>query len=688
MSKKLLVIKPPFQAFPIGIAYVLSCLERNNIQFDFIDTSLNYLDLRKNLRHDDYLAVATGGLIGQLDFFHDVVRQARTTRPELPIILGGNIVKDIKADFLFDKIGVDYGIVGEAETSLPYLVDAISKGSDDYKDIPGLVFKNKLDGKVTKNAPRRLELTSANILPSWHHFDIDYYSKEYYLPYWGIQSAMPVLTGRGCVGRCSFCSPTIGSFQPRPIEHVIEEIEFLNSTYDFEWIVFFNEMFYPSKEGILNFCRAYQKVKLKKPWVCGMRVDANPGVETFIAMKEAGCLSASAGIESGSDKVLKLMRKRTTAEQVKKFFRDAREAELPCNGTFMVANEGETEEDLRQTIDMVISEEMNTGESLTLLYPGTLIYRNALERGLIEDEWEYLRQLRFTTGVWETEWADRKYINISEIPNECFWDVIVSELRRYHTFLLHRFQAKDMEYKTVAGIEHLEISGLCSECDHRVVVYSQHKLLGIEDYCPKCFNKVVFNLYKLKDFAVHFEWLCIELRRADRLVILGTNYNAFNILRIDYFGLNYDRIIGFLEIKQQQATSSTFIHMPRLQIEDLSNARPDTILIVDDPGRDAELQLRLFYSRERLQPPRIMHLIPDTKRLGSKITRLVDRLDNEQGAAIAYKAILVFMIPVLRFRMIILDSVNLLGRLRRMGPRKAAKKLIRKVTYLRSRRFL
>ncbi|MCX5726988.1 MAG: hypothetical protein NT030_07465, partial [Candidatus Saganbacteria bacterium] len=95
MMKKILVIKPQFKAFPVGLAYVLACLETNNIPFDFVDTDLEP-DYSKKLKNNDYLAVATGGLIGQFTFFCDVVNEVRKIRPDLPVILGGNVTKDIR----------------------------------------------------------------------------------------------------------------------------------------------------------------------------------------------------------------------------------------------------------------------------------------------------------------------------------------------------------------------------------------------------------------------------------------------------------------------------------------------------------------------------------------------------------------------------------------------------------------
>jgi len=454
----------------------------------------------------------------------DFIKDRKCDRRFPYIVLGGHhLYHDPNLVF---KLGADYGIVGEAETSFPYLIDALFKKSNDFNSLPGLIFRDPISGQIKRNPEQRLDL-SANIFPAWHHIDIDYYSKVCNLPFYGVRSVMPVLSGRGCVGRCSFCSPSIGSFRVRPVEHVMREIEWLNSKYDFELINFINEMFCRSKEEIKHFCEALKQLNPRKNWICGLRADAGIDSETFLLMKESGCISTSAGIESGSDKVLKLMNKRTTTEQIKKFFRDAKTAGLPCNGTFLVGNEGETEADLKETIDMVINEEMNAGESLTNAYPGIPIYKNALTRGLISDEWDY-------------DWVNRRHINISEISNENFWDRIISELRRYNTFLLSRFKAKNLSYKLPFGL-FVKAAGICPDCEKPVSVTSRRSLLGLKAYCRVCFQPVIFNLYELNEFKAHFRHLCSVLQKANRLVISGVLKDAVSLLRYDYFGLNYDK---------------------------------------------------------------------------------------------------------------------------------------------------
>lgn len=678
-NKKLLVIKPPFEAFPLGFAYVLSCLEKNNIPFDLIDTSLQSSDYSKLLKKNDYLAVTSGGLIGQFRFFMDIVAQVRGHKPNLPIILGGNIVKDIRPDFICGKMGIDFGLVGEAETCLPQLLGTIKNKTKDYASIPGLVYKDSQNNNVLRNPPKRLNLQLENILPAWKHFNMDYYSKDAYMPFFGRRSVMPILSGRGCVGACSFCSPTVGGFQKRPINHVIEEIDFLNSTYDFEWLVFFNEMFYPSKKEILEFCEAYRKMRVMKPWVCALRVDADVDKDTFVAMKEAGCLSTSAGIESGSDKILKLMRKRSTNEQIRKFFRGTRAAGLPCNGTFMVGNEGETEEDIKKTIDMVIEEEMNTGESLMITYPGTQVYRNALSNGLIANEWDYLQKLNFSIGVFTHSWIDRKdYLNITEIKGNQFWEVIVRELRRYHTFLHNRYQAKNVTFESIIGLEYIRAKGTCIECGNVVTMNIQHQLLGLETYCPHCFNRAYFDFFKQADYTAHHKNLIKGLSGANRLVIVGLNPDAATLLRIDSFNINFGALKGFLDLNNQYPADARFVNMPILQLKDLSRIKPDFILIVDDPKRDVGLQIKLSYiDNKQADLPRMLHLVPTKKSWRLRLVNIIIYYDINQRfivGAIAHALSIFSIIEKRTGRLLVANRY-----LRKHGPRMLLTKFISKI---------
>jgi anaerobic magnesium-protoporphyrin IX monomethyl ester cyclase len=626
MKEKILVINPPGDFFPLGMAYVLACLESHGIDFDFADAKFGN-EYKKLLKKNDYYAVATGGLMFHYRFYDEVFRSVREMRPDIPVILGGNITKDMQSEFLFDKLHITYGIVGEAETSLPFLIDAIAQKKSELDAIPGLLYKDIRTGEIKRNPIRRLDLSTDDILPAWHRFNVDYYINNWDHGIYRRRLSMPMIASRGCTGTCTFCSPSIGSYHKRPLSQVIREIEILGERYTFDWIFFVSEMFYPTREEVIDFCEAYKSVKRRKQWTCELRVDADIDIDTFRLMKSVGCVAVVGGVESGSNKILSLMNKRTTREMIIRFFRTAEAAGLPAEGSFLVGNEGETEAQIKETVDMVTSEKMRVKERLPVIYPGTKIYAHAVKRGLIGDEWEYLQRLNFTADIWDYSWSKKDYVNISDIPSDRFWDTIIEELRRFTTFNLTHFVPRDMTYSFKFGML-IKVTGNCAECGNAVTFITPRKMLGIKTFCRHCFRTVEFNLYNLPDFSGHYRFLCAELQKTNKMAVAGTKAEASYLLQYDYFKLNYRSLIAFVEIDKKASVASglsDFHHLPRISMESLPNVQPDTLLIVDDQFGDVELKIRKFYLKKNLQPPRILHLLPDNKRPYARLLRLVRR---------------------------------------------------------------
>jgi anaerobic magnesium-protoporphyrin IX monomethyl ester cyclase len=643
---KLLLIKPPFSAWPVGFAYVLACLEANSIPFDFIDASRSHnwkREMKHTLNNDSYFAVATGGLIGFFRFFQEVSHIKQKCRPDIPVILGANITKDASNSLLFDRLGMNFGILGEAETSLPALINKIINGDNDIGDMPGIVYKNTR-GDVIRNLPKRLDLKSDNIRPAWHNFDVDYYIKTSSIPCIGNDlKVMPILSGRGCVGKCTFCSPTIGGFRKRPIEHVIDEIEDITSKYNFDSLIFMNEMFYPTAKEIRDFCDQYRLLKNKKPWIAQVRVDSNIDVITFGQMKDAGCFAVNAGVESGSDRILSLMNKKTTSQQIRTFFTNARMANMPTNGTFIVGSESETEEDIKKTIDLVIDEEINTDASLMYVYPGTAVYDKALKKGLIKDEMEHLKKA--TQGglgppnLFAPD-AKESFLNISAIPDNQFFDIATREVRRYYTSVFNRYPVQDLSCRIESqGKEALmAMAGKCNECGSDVryeynifrgLEYVGLLGIGIADrlVCPECYKQLSFNIYtckEMKDLRDHFSLLKEKISKRNKIIICGINGDAMFMLKINLFDLDYGKIKGFVDFTKQHR-NKYYVNYPVFGADDVVDLNPDCILVVDSAS-DNENIIRRIYSKKQMPPPEFLYLYD--KELLITLKEAKSRLDS------------------------------------------------------------
>ncbi|MDQ1353407.1 MAG: anaerobic magnesium-protoporphyrin monomethyl ester cyclase [Acidobacteriota bacterium] len=655
-AKKLLIIKPSFKPpkgfgiaieYPIGMAYVLGCLEVNNLAFDFIDLELspNWVDpVKSALQENHYYAIATGGLIGSYFFFQQFVSLIRKLNPELPVILGGNIVKDSSDQLLFKTIGIDFGIIGEAENAFPILLRAL-RGNDkkEFARIPNLVYKND-DGEIIRNRQERIDLANVNILPAWHHFDMSYYSNKALLSQIGDRlKFMPVITGRGCIGKCTFCSPSIGGFRKRPISDVINEINIISSRYDFDFIFFQNELFYPDVRSIREFCKKYIESGLKVPWAASVRVDSNIDVDTFLLMKEARCLEIMGGLESGSEKILEQTRKGITTAQIKTFFNNAKQANLRAWGDFIIGFEGETEQDIKKTIDLLIELDVNGDGAILYVYPGTEVYKNACQKGLIKDELGHLQKItRLFTSI-HSPHIKRDIFNVTGMSDSDFVEVATRELRRYLTFKFSRNQIVDPGYRMYLMGENIlmRIVGKCSTCGNMITILHKvssgreyHGILGDGVYsrflCPHCFSSAAINIYnctKTTNLKEYFNELKKKISLYKRIILIGTNQDTSLMLRIDLFGIDYNNILGVFDIAGN-FQGEYFFTLPVLNKKDVDALKPDFLLVTDCTVDPAHIK-QLFCASDN-RTPEIVFLADDITR--GKIESFMKRIESQNNS--------------------------------------------------------
>ncbi len=585
--KKVLLVKPPFRFIPIGMGYVVACVERAGYGVDFLDTHRPAMPMEHYLRKaadGEYLAIGTGGFVYGINWFREMLTKLRALAPRTPLVLGGNITKNVRMDLLLDKLPIDFAVLGEAETAFPQLLRAIETRTG-FESVPGVAFK-KPDGSIVRNEAQRLALDQEYFLPSYGALDMQYYIdiyRHHVAP--GLGRMMPVLTGRGCKGGCSFCSPSVGRFQPRPIDHVLREIDEWNHRYQFEWISFATEIFFQSEADILEFCREYKKTGIRKPWACCFRMDQDTDV--LPAMKEAGCALICAGLESGSEKILPTLKRGCTLDQFKKTLDAGRRAGLVVDSPFMMTNEDETEEDLKKTIDFVIENRMDANFGLVATYPGIPIYIRAKKKGMITDEWDYMIN-RMREWPWRhPSVTEMNYFNISAMPSDTVFESVYRQIRRYLSFQYHEFCARSMSLVAGPGgngEKEISLVGHCHRCGTRhALPIRKHDAVSVIDYsfrCSRCHQKNYLHFIDLPQTREYYDNLGAELRRARRIIILGTGKNAMDFFFYDMFGLDLSRIVGFVEVRGA-ATEKKFYHLPCYRLADLENVDYDAILVTD-----------------------------------------------------------------------------------------------------------
>jgi len=169
----------------------------------------------------------------------------------------------------------------------------------------------------------------------------------------------------------------------RGVKTVVDEIEECVKKYGIREFNFYDDTFTLNKKRVIDICRTITERKLDIAWICFGRINIIDK-EMLEEMKKAGCRKISFGLESGSQKILDIMRKNTTVDMGRKAVKAASDAGLSVHASFMLGNIGETHETIRQTIDYAKELDLdNATFFLTTPFPGTDLYTEALKSGCL-----------------------------------------------------------------------------------------------------------------------------------------------------------------------------------------------------------------------------------------------------------------------------------------------------------------
>jgi radical SAM superfamily enzyme YgiQ (UPF0313 family) len=200
-------------------------------------------------------------------------------------------------------------------------------------------------------------------------------------------------------------------YRYRSAQNIVEEIRVLYEKYKAEYIHFIDDEFCLKSGFVYDFCKTLKsEFHGKVKWGCSGRV--NLMTEPLIAtMADADCVLIAYGIESGSQKMLDVMKKNVTVEQAKEAVRLTQKYLGWADCSFMVGTPGETRETIQETIDFC--KEFNLIPEVIFFmtpYPGTELYRFALKQGKIPNEEEYVLNLG--------EQGEKARVNFTSIPDE------------------------------------------------------------------------------------------------------------------------------------------------------------------------------------------------------------------------------------------------------------------------------
>ena len=294
---------------------------------------------------------------------------------------------------ILESKGIDIVARFEYDFTIKEVADAIQT-NDGLKDVKGISYKE--DGKIIHNPNR--EFTNSEDLDKIpfvskvykKHLNI----KDYFLGS-SLYPEVQIFTGKGCPFLCTFCSwpqTLMGrKYRVRSVPNVLDELEWIQENLNVKEVFFEDDTFTINKKRVLEFCKEYKRRGMKVTWACNARADLD--YKTMKEMKDANCRLLIAGYESGSDHVLRNIKKGITVKQMKRFAKNARKAGLLIHGDFIIGLPGETRETIKKTKNLIKELKPDILQvSVATPFPGTEFYTWANQNGylLTNDPNEYL----------------------------------------------------------------------------------------------------------------------------------------------------------------------------------------------------------------------------------------------------------------------------------------------------------
>lgn len=464
MEKKILLVHPHTyfdnindrrggESLPIGFGIVNGILREQGaspVILDILGRNLDRKVVRELLEQyaqKQYTAILISAMSTQYAYVKWFINECRKHWPDTVILVGGCLAH-FNYQNLLTRTQTDIAILSEAENTLPALLRS------DFKDltgIPSIAYRqssNFIDHSSDQSVEYHKETKiilhpiveidlkdpQCQILPCYEGIDLGLYGSVVE----GL-SAGNVMTARGCPFSCTFCSKQFERFRLYPIDFIEKQIISLKEQIpDLQYVIFIDEFVLINLKRATEISQLMKKHQLK--WACNGRVDTF-SAEIANVIKDAGCICVSFGVESGSDKILEAMNKRQTAAKIRKALEIALDAGLEVNPQMIIGFPGEDRKTIKETVKLYKGLHHHgrrgmreVGFGFITPLPGSKLYQDALDSGLIVDEEKYLESLEggfSKIRVNFTSWSDsdlRKMkdrytalINI-ELGLSSYWD--------------------------------------------------------------------------------------------------------------------------------------------------------------------------------------------------------------------------------------------------------------------------
>jgi hopanoid biosynthesis associated radical SAM protein HpnJ len=344
--------------------------------------------------------VRLGDVVREVKTFDAVV--CHTSTPSFPAdVAVVEALKEAKPDLKIGLIGAKVAVDPEGSLAASQAIDFVAREEFDFtikefsegrdwRSIKGLSYRNS-EGVIVHNEDRAI-LENMDLLPfvtPVYKRDLDI--KKYFIGYLK-HPYISLYTGRGCKSRCTFClwPQTVGGhrYRTRSVGHVMEEMRWARAAFPEVKEFFFDDDTF-TDDTARTEAIAREMGKLNIAWSCNAK--ANVPRKTLEILKDNGLRLLLVGYETGNQKILHNIKKGMLVDVARRFTKDCHELGIAIHGTFILGLPGETKETIQETIRFAQEINPHTIQvSLAAPYPGTHLYKQAVEEGWLDEKRHYV----------------------------------------------------------------------------------------------------------------------------------------------------------------------------------------------------------------------------------------------------------------------------------------------------------
>ncbi len=408
---------------PLGVAYLAAVLrqnnhiplvldrrillEKSNYDFEWVDSET--ISLIDNFKPDIIGYSCSTPQVEDVTFFSAIIRNKY---PKIMQIMGGPHPTLSPDTTLIECNNIDIIVRGEGEFSLLELANEMP-----IQLIKGISYRNNND--IHHNLDREF-ISDLNVipLPARDLLDMNYYLRPKSIDRYKDLRMMDINSSRGCYGNCTFCaSPDIYNRKVRyfSAEYIIKEINDMLK-YDPNFIYFSDDVFVVNTQRTTEVCNMFIEsgISSKIKWVAQARADTKLNKEILLLMKKAGCIKIEFGFESGSQRILDLMKKNISVSIYKEIAKLMHEIQMDFQANIIFGYIDETEDDVLKTVEFLKEiKPASIGVNVLWALPGTKVYKELKARGYFLDKSMPMHPLLVEKNY--TKMTDTKFKELAKV---------------------------------------------------------------------------------------------------------------------------------------------------------------------------------------------------------------------------------------------------------------------------------